>query len=423
MSTSIPSPTTQADIARTREQIDELKIIDTDSHFTEPADLWTSRAPASWAARMPEQRTIDGKSHWFLDDEPWASIGGNTVKHGREKVLGEWVMQPFDAIDPCAWRVKERLELLDEIGVWAQVLYPNGIGFSSNHIFAIDDVHQRTAVLQTLNDFYLDVQNESNERLLPQAMIPIWDIDFTVAEMTRLVDAGIRGFTLTDRPELLGLPELDQPYYDPMWEIFNDTGSVVNFHIGSGNTRDEVEKRRALMLTEDPNGEIPKVANPSWSSFGPMRKLAVTAIQGYMSNARIITNLVSSDLFDRYENLKVVSPESGIGWIPFLLESLEWQFAEMVVDPVERKLNQRTAREYFSDHVYVMFWFERFGPTHAIEAIGDRNVLVETDIPHPTCLYPGAKEHFAEVLAGLDPSSVRRVLQDNAAELYRLELD
>ena len=173
-----------------------IKIIDTDSHFTEPPDLWTSRGPASWTDRLPTMRTVDGKSHWYLDGMPWASIGGNTLRIGHEKVLGEWVMQPFEAIDPAAWSVKERLELLDEIGIYAQVLYPNGIGFSSNHIFAIEDIEQRSVVLETLNDYYVEVQHESGERLLPQAMLPIWDMDYTVKEMTRLIDRGIRGFIL-----------------------------------------------------------------------------------------------------------------------------------------------------------------------------------------------------------------------------------
>ena len=50
-------------------------------------------------------------------------------------------------------------------------------------------------------------------------------------------------------------------------------------------------------------------------------------------------------------------------------------------------------------------------------------MLVETDIPHPTCLYPGPREHFAR---GARRTSTEhtptRVLQDNAAELYQLDL-
>jgi uncharacterized protein len=50
------------------------------------------------------------------------------------------------------------------------------------------------------------------------------------------------------------------------------------------------------------------------------------------------------------------------------------------------------------------------------------NVLVETDIPHPTCIYPGARDHLADVLSGLDAHTRQRVLQDNAVELWGLKL-
>lgn len=38
----------------------DLKIIDCDSHFTEPAELWTVRAPKSMLDRVPVHRTVDG---------------------------------------------------------------------------------------------------------------------------------------------------------------------------------------------------------------------------------------------------------------------------------------------------------------------------------------------------------------------------
>ena len=89
----------------------DLKIVDCDAHFTEPADLWSSRVPASMQDRMPVQKTVDGRTGWFLDDEMWASIGGNTIRTGREKVLGSHVVQPFADIDPAAWSVPDRLAL------------------------------------------------------------------------------------------------------------------------------------------------------------------------------------------------------------------------------------------------------------------------------------------------------------------------
>jgi len=412
-------------IAAATDPLNGISIIDCDAHFTEPADLWTSRAPESLKGRVPVQKTVDGRTSWYLDDELWASIGGNTIRMGREKILGSHVVQPFEDIDHAAWDVTERLALLDHMGISSQIVYPNGIGFASNHIFAIEDPELRGAVLRIYNDFYVDIQEESGGRLVPQAILPTWDMDLTIAEMERLLDRGMRGFTLSDKPELLGLPELPEPYFAPMWDLFNDSGAVVNFHIGAGQRKEEMEKIRSARYTAIDQAAFvnePKAsADPYWRSFGHQRRLAVGASQMYMSNVRIVANLCMSDLFDRYPNIRIVSAESGIGWVPFMLESLEFQLDEMVTDPEETALQKRRPTEYFQDHIYVMFWFESLSAQKLIGDIGVNNVLVETDVPHPTCLFPGAREHFAEVLGGLDEHTRRRVLHDNAAELYRIE--
>lgn len=412
--------------AQSDDVLDGIRIIDCDSHLTEPPDLWSSRVPGQLRDRVPEHRTVDGVSHWFLGGQPWASVGGNTIRRGHEKVLGTHMVQPFEQIDPAAWSVDERLRLLDEAGIWAQILYPNGIGFASNHVFAIEDEADRHLVLRTYNDFLVEVQHSSGGRLFPQAMLPFWDMDLTVREMRRLLDQGIKGFTISDKPELLGLPELPEPFFDPMWDLFNESGAVANFHIGSGSRREDVEAARASstsrqrITTDGQRAEdgAPKVAPVTWSAFGRQRGFAAMASQMYMSNVRIIVNLCMSDLFDRFPRLKVVSAESGIGWIPFILEAMEFQLDEMVSDPAEVGYQQRRPTEYFRDHLYVMFWFEHNAPQKLIEDVGVGNVLVETDIPHPTCLYPNPTHHFARVLGNLDPVIRRRVLQDNAAELY-----
>src|SRR5690606_30830346 len=45
-----------------------LKVIDCDAHFTEPPDMWTSRAPAGMKSRMPHIRRVDGMDMWFCGD-------------------------------------------------------------------------------------------------------------------------------------------------------------------------------------------------------------------------------------------------------------------------------------------------------------------------------------------------------------------
>jgi len=386
--------------------MDGLQIIDADSHFAEPADLWTSRAPAAYRDRVPQIREIDGQKTWVLDGQYWTGLGGHTIAKGQTKTLGTLCL-PFDDIDDSAWGVKGRLELMDKQGVYAAVLYPNSIGFASNALFGIEDIDFRNLVSSIYNDSLVDVQNESRGRLLPQAVLPVWDMDRTVKEMHRLIDAGITGFTITDKPHMVGLPDLDQPYFAPLWSVANEAGAVINFHIGSGAP--------PTMGRQSPVGAA--TSDIYWQSFGPQRRLAVLATQFYMSNVRIITNLIMSDMFDRYPQVKVVSAESGIGWVPFVLEACEYQLDEMVTEPSEVRLQSRRPTEYFRSNVYVMSWFERSG-LKLVDDIGVDNVMLMTDIPHPTCLFPNTREYFASTTAHLSPEVRRKVVQDNAARVY-----
>ena len=110
--------------------------------------------------------------------------------------------------------------------------------------------------------------------------------------------------------------------------------------------------------------------------------------------------------------------ESGIGWVPFLLEAMDYQFEETV--PTEREGLSMKPSEYFRRQIFASFWFESFGPRATIEAIGEDNVMFETDFPHPTCLYPKAQEHITEVLTDLDEGIREKVLRTTAERIYHL---
>ena len=59
-------------------------------------------------------------------------------------------------------------------------------------------------------------------------------------------------------------------------------------------------------------------------------------------------------------------------------------------------------------------------PDVLINQLGPDCVLFETDFPHPTCLYPYGLDQASDALAGVDDDMARKVLQDNAAELYKI---
>jgi predicted TIM-barrel fold metal-dependent hydrolase len=78
--------------------------------------------------------------------------------------------------------------------------------------------------------------------------------------------------------------------------------------------------------------------------------------------------------------------------------------------------------------VKTAFWFEQETVRRMAELYPD-NVMVESDFPHPTCLEPGptsssgtVREVLTATLAGLPEDLCRKVLYENAAELYGVDV-
>src|SRR5260370_34586585 len=90
---------------------------------------------------------------------------------------------------------------------------------------------------------------------------------------------------------------------------------------------------------------------------------------------------------ERFSDLQFISVESGIGWIPFALEAMDWQWRNTGL-PRERPSWQLPS-EYFRRQWYSCFWFERESVADTIASIGEDRVLYETDFPHATCQAPG----------------------------------
>ena len=76
------------------------------------------------------------------------------------------------------------------------------------------------------------------------------------------------------------------------------------------------------------------------------------------ATSRVIANLITGGVCHRFPNLKFVSVESGVGWIPFALEHLDWQWKNCGV-PQEHPEYDLLPSEYFMRQMYGCFWFER----------------------------------------------------------------
>jgi predicted TIM-barrel fold metal-dependent hydrolase len=378
--------------------IEGVKVIDTDTHYTEPPDMWTSRAPAGMKNKMPFVKNTGDMDMWFLsDDIPAGPLGPSVINPQHDKLLGKISWPTFDQMHPSAWDVKERLAIMDRFGIWAQICYQNGGPTNFAALMQVDDLAVREAVIQIYNDAGAERQQESGGRLCQQAILPMWDPKLMAKEARRCVEElELKGFTLPDRPEQMGFPDFMQDDWRPVYEICSDKKVPINFHLASGINGFEY----------------------AWKSYGWETRMAVGSMLMYMGNAATIANWLYSGLFDEFPGLKIVSVESGMGWIPFVLESIEYQIDEMM--PNESSRLTRRPIEYFRDHMYSCYWFETEGVKAYGEKIGYGNMLFETDFPHPTSLYPDVHKKIEETLGHLDEKTRNAVLRDNAAELYHI---
>ncbi len=378
-----------------------MPIIDIDAHITEPADLWTSRAPARFRDTAP--RLIDdpenaGGQFWIVDKDVRLSPPGLCViRPDRSKALGIFTLTNMDEMTPASTDVAARLRAMDELGISIQVIFPNVLGFAGATILRIEDPDLRLFCTTAYNDAAAEVQKASGGRLFPQALLPFWDIEATAKEIERAHDElGLTGFNMIDNADKWGLPSLHDTHWDPLWARAEERGMPCNFHIGSGGV------------------DIGAV----WPGINPDHYLATLSCTFFLNNCRTISNLIFSGLLDRFPTQKFVSVESGIGWIPFMLQAIEYQMDESMPGGGAMKMRPT---EYFRRHIFASFWFEN-DATRAVNEIGEDNVLFETDFPHPTCLYPNVREHVEASLVGLSESAQRKVLYENAARVYQLPL-
>jgi predicted TIM-barrel fold metal-dependent hydrolase len=380
-------------------------VVDADSHWSEPPDLFSSRAPAKYRDRLPHVETIDGEPTWVFDGHPvgrasaGAVIGRDGLKASSAVALDTWTNKDVHvgAYDP-----KERLKVLDEFGIDAQVIFPSTIGLGGQDLGMVDDDFLRVLAIEVYNDGMAEIQAESDNRLLPLPLMPAWDVDACVREAQRVAGLGCRGVNMTSDPQDLGAPDLANRAWDPFWEVVADLELPVHFHIGASIT--------AMTFF----GKYP------WESQARGVQLAIGGTMLFIGNARVVVNTILSGVFDRHPKLQMVSVESGVGWIPFILEAIDYEMAENA--PEELAKLSKAPSEYFQSNLFATFWFEnnRNKLPELIEAVGEDRILFETDFPHPTCLYPNPLEAVEQKMATLSDETRRKILGENARKLYKL---
>ena len=191
-------------------------------------------------------------------------------------------------------------------------------------------------------------------------------------------------------------------HWDPLWETAVELNLPLSFHIGSGDMEDGLGREKV-------------------AAYGRMSTFTSGSVNVFLKNGFQMSELLLSGVFVRHPEVQFVSVESGVGWIPFTLEALDYQFmGNRVFD--EHPEFDRLPSEYFKTNVHACYWFEQVAPRRLIDKVGADRIMFETDFPHPTSLYGGdVHTAIANGLGDSDEETRRKILWGNGQKLYKVE--
>lgn len=370
----------------------DIYPISTDDHAWEHKDTWTARVPAKHRADCPHLEDLDGEDWWVYAGEKVRKVGTGVAAMLPDR----GAIKRFDEAPEAAWSARARLAEMDADGVAVEVLFPQAAGFGGGPFVSTQgEPDLRLACIRAYNDYLAEEWTGVSARYVSQCLIPMWDVDLAVEEATRSHEIGHKALVWTAAPHAYGFPHFNDRYWDPLWARLTELAMPVALHIGSAKTRMDL-----------------------WDGYSDFKRLAMVSVNSITSNVQIMANLLFSGVLDRFPELMFISVESGLGWVPYLLETADHQYEQQHL--WTEGMSMRPS-EYFRRQCYVNFWFEASGIALR-HMIGIDNIMWEADFPHPTSTYPHSRKAIETSLADVPVDEQRKLLETNAARVFGVDV-
>ena len=357
-------------------------VISSDDHMdlhTLPPDLWQERLPTAWREHGPKVETTEKGDFWFCEGESWGRCRPERIRS---------MPSIFDRVGYTNYNLRPatpelRLDDMERDHVYAQVIYPGPGGFK------VQDPLLKAEILKVYNDWTAEFNAAAPGRLCNLALLPVHEASAAVKELRRAAKLGHRG-ALFDHFSA-AVPIFDSSW-EPLWAASEETGVSISVHIGGGTY-----------------------------SIGSLRA-------GWIMPARVTVSTMQLDevlaamtfcgALERHPGFKLVLGESGLGWVPYVLERADHEYHKYY-DRMFDYRGEMLPSELFARQMYVTFEEEELG-VRLIPEIGAGNVLWASDYPHPDSTWPDSLAYVDKAFEHLDEASRRTILWENAAELYRI---
>ena len=291
-----------------------MRLIDVDSHFLEPPD-WLHSIDPKLAAEIPPgdpiERIVQGVVGDLLDVVPRSQRPENLIdllapsgRRALEALLAEnaEIREAKLAGPPGSYDANERIALLDQHRIEIQFLNSTlGTGpYAAAMKIGRPDLAKQA--LSAYNRWTSQTLAGHTDRLIPITLLDLNDVDWAIAEMTRMRRAGSRAIQVRAEP-VSATKSLAHPDNERIWSAAEDLGMAVIFHIAAGRA----EIKRGWYFNGGSPGHF-ALLHLINTPVVPQLALAALLFEG---------------VFERHPRLVVMVQELGISWLPHFLELID----------------------------------------------------------------------------------------------------
>src|SRR5262249_39677320 len=377
----------------------QYKRISADCHLDLPwlpPELFVSEAKRELKDRMPFVEDGADGPRWLTKAGVEMGLVGGTGSVGGKFVPGQnyrvdkmaetglyedgkrGVRRPGDP--------DQRLRDMDRDGVDAEIIF-GILGVASR----VRDPEAANEMLRVYNDWLVDFCRHYPERQIGLACLPYGDIDAAGREIHRVAKLGLRGVELSCSWDM---EPMWHPCWGPLWKAVKEGN--LPLHFPTFPSLPQAVRDRQVGLTR--------------------RAAFFTSVAGFQMNlVNIIAAVIGAAVLERYPGIRISFGESGIGWIAYALDRMDFEWEDRFRD---LGLTMRPS-DYWRRQCKATFQFDRIG-TKLIDDIGVETLMWGSDYPHPDGVWPESSKYIEEQFGHLPKDVVRKITCDNAAQFYGL---
>ena len=121
----------------------QYQVVDIDTHLTEPPSVWTERMSSKWGNLTPHIKRIRDFDVWFIGDKGVLRPGGVSMA-GFDGTMPDHPLT-YEDIPKPTYDSSARIEYMNDLGIYAQVIYPNLISMLTQFLL---EHEEQTFVLE-----------------------------------------------------------------------------------------------------------------------------------------------------------------------------------------------------------------------------------------------------------------------------------